>query len=490
MNPSSLRDELPIQILRFGAASIWLATGLLVLHPEYRRIGLEQLAETGGLPGWIMVATCVVEVLLGLRVLGRAASWLVGLQVGMVAAFSVILAVREPMLLAHPFGVLTKNIPLLAVLGTLWLVEREGFTRRARWLLRGGVAAIWITEGLFPKILFQQPFELELVAQSGLVPVDASAFLVFMGLCQIGSGVAALVLTGRLQRFVLACQLGGLVVLPVLVARWDPTLWVHPFGPLTKNLPIVAGTIVVMMRASDPDAVEPAPRPFLTARWAWLCLFSFRVPPEKLTPHLPPGVELDLRDGDAWLSVVALDFHDTTVMGDRWPGFTRFPDLNFRYYVKRGDRRGVAFIREIVPQPLVAWVARTIYREPFDCAPITTDITVGLDAVVAERRVEKGGRTHTLRVEAEPRLETPPRDSLAHWLKERSWGFGVDRRGETLAYAVHHPIWQVAPVRRSVLDVDFGLLYGEEWAFLNGLEPSSVAIAAGSDVAVFPHGPA
>ena len=198
-----------------------------------------------------MFAACAGEVVLGLRVaFGRASPWLCLLQLVGIVFFTVVLAWEKPRLLVHRFGVLTKNLPILTLVGTWWLVEREGWTTRARWLLRAGCAAIWVTEGLLPKILFQSPEELATVAGSGLVPGDPARFLVFMGACQVASGVAALALEGRAQRFVVACQGLALVFLPLLVSWQEPLLWVHPFGPMTKNLPIVAGTFLVWRRGS------------------------------------------------------------------------------------------------------------------------------------------------------------------------------------------------------------------------------------------------
>lgn len=237
------------RLLRVGIASIWLLTGLLVAHPHYRAIGAQQLDRLG-LPHGLMFAACAFEVLLGLRVLlGRATLATTALQVGLVLGFTTILAVSEPMLLVHPFGILSKNVPLLALVVAAYLVEREGWTGRALWLVRGGVAAIWITEGLLPKILFQQPMELEVVARSGLVPIDPSTFLVVMGLLQVASGLAVLVLRGRPLRAVLGAQVLALVALPLLVSFHEPLLWVHPFGPLTKNAPILAGTLIALRRA-------------------------------------------------------------------------------------------------------------------------------------------------------------------------------------------------------------------------------------------------
>src|SRR5262249_22505990 len=153
--PPSSTAPLDARWLRGGVAFIWMATGLAVLHPQYRAWG-EEFLRPLGLPAWVMVATCVAEVLLGLRVLfGRAATWLVLLQAAAIVAFTVVLAVTQTPLLWHPFGVLGKNLPLLAMLGTMWLLEREGWTPRAWWLLRCGMAVIWFTEGLVPCLLKQ-----------------------------------------------------------------------------------------------------------------------------------------------------------------------------------------------------------------------------------------------------------------------------------------------------------------------------------------------
>ena len=240
-----------VRALLLAVAVVWLATGLLVLHPGYRAVGSVWLIRAGGLPDSVMWATCGFEVLLGLAVAGGSPSTgLTALQTVMVVAFTAILGVASPSLLVHPVGVLSKNLPLLAALWTAWLVAREGWTDRAKWLLRVGMALIWVTEGLFPKILFQTDWEIAIVAGSGLAPMDASSFLVVMGVLQIASGVAALLLRGRALQNLLACQVAALVALPVLVGMQEPDLWVHPFGPLTKNVPIIAGTVVVMRRCS------------------------------------------------------------------------------------------------------------------------------------------------------------------------------------------------------------------------------------------------
>ena len=111
---------------RWAVAVVWLATGLLVLHPGYRAIGLDHLHRYG-LPSWLMTATCIGEIALGAWVVfSRARTGITFLQVGMVASFTAIIAINEPMLLVNPYGAMTKNIPLVILLLVAWRLERGG----------------------------------------------------------------------------------------------------------------------------------------------------------------------------------------------------------------------------------------------------------------------------------------------------------------------------------------------------------------------------
>src|SRR3990172_10096144 len=105
-------------------------------------------------------------------------------------------------------------------------------------------------------------------------------------------------------------------------------------------------------------------RPSLTARWSTLAILTYEVPPALLDPHVPAGLTLDRRGGSAFASLVAFDFQDTRVWGGAWPGLRRVPAINLRFYVRRGNRRGVVFIREFVPQPVVSWLPRALSHEP------------------------------------------------------------------------------------------------------------------------------
>ena len=227
---------------------------------------------------------------------------------------------------------------------------------------------------------------------------------------------------------------------------------------------------------------------FLTARWCNLILANYAVPEELLRPLVPPGCELDRRDGACWASLVGFQFLGTRVLGIGWPGFRNFPEWNLRFYVRCGEERGVCFVREFVPQRTVATIARVIYNEPYRAARMSMDVKDQPEVLTATYTVKWAGRVHSLRaVGAKPAIQPTP-DSIEHWFKEHSWGFGTSHRGKAIRYEVNHPEWDVYPVREFSADADWGLLYGPEWAVMNQAKPASIVLAVGSEISVYPKG--
>jgi uncharacterized protein YqjF (DUF2071 family) len=229
-------------------------------------------------------------------------------------------------------------------------------------------------------------------------------------------------------------------------------------------------------------------RPFLRARWQNLFLATYPVQPSLLEKRLPPGLRLDLRDGNAFVSLVAFEFLDTRVLGIPWPGYRNFAELNLRFYVRHGQERGVVFVREFVPQRLVAWLARRLYNEPYLAAPIRATRQEDDASIRMEYHLNFAGREHRIAVEGTKPAFRPPKSSDEHFFKEHRWGFGLTRSGQALRYEVEHPAWDVYPVRSWQIDLDFKAVYGPEWEFLAQTTLTSTVLAAGSPVCVFPKG--
>lgn len=226
---------------------------------------------------------------------------------------------------------------------------------------------------------------------------------------------------------------------------------------------------------------------FLSARWSNLVLLTYAVPSDLLEPYLPAGVTLDLRDGQAFASLVAFDFLDTRVLGVPWPGFRNFAEMNLRFYVRQGTRRGVVFIREIVPQWLVATIARGLYNEPYVAAPLHSTVTHTAATLTVEHQLSWQGRTHCVAVTGTLDQVRPGAESDEHFFKEHEWGFGRSHRGRTIVYQVTHPTWEVYPIVDWQLDLDWAAVYGPQWALLQDGQPYSTLLAVGSPIKVYAH---
>jgi len=221
-------------------------------------------------------------------------------------------------------------------------------------------------------------------------------------------------------------------------------------------------------------------RPFLTAEWRNLILVSWAIPQDRLASLVPQGTELDFHEENTFVSLVAFEFIDTRVRGVALPGHRDFIEVNLRFYVRRDDRRGVVFIKEIVPKPLIAWVARTIYGEPYE--------TWSCSGGGEEYRWSRGDQTNRVCVKGLGERQLPAPGSHAEFITEHYWGYTSRSAERTDEYRVEHPPWQHRAVAMLELEVDFAAVYGSDWAFLGGQEPASVLFAVGSEVAVFPGG--
>src|SRR5215510_8478342 len=113
---------------------------------------------------------------------------------------------------------------------------------------------------------------------------------------------------------------------------------------------------------------------FLTAEWRHLVMLNFEIDPAIIKPFVPAGTELDDHHGKNFVSLVAFLFLDTRVLGIPIPFHRNFEEVNLRLYVRRetkaGWRRGVVFIKELVPRRAIAWTARTLYGENYVAVPM------------------------------------------------------------------------------------------------------------------------
>ncbi|MBX3724050.1 MAG: DUF2071 domain-containing protein [Turneriella sp.] len=229
-------------------------------------------------------------------------------------------------------------------------------------------------------------------------------------------------------------------------------------------------------------------KPFLTARWKNLFMVNYEVDAALLAPLVPKHCELDTFEGKHLVSLVAFQFLQTRVKGFRIPWHVNFPEINLRLYLKRtiqGEtRRGVAFIKEIVPKRAITFVANTLFNEHYITRRMTQRVAVS-DQIKAEYTFEEKGQTQRLTCFAAVRPHDIKPGSIEDFITEHYYGYNGGAGRKTLEYQVEHPSWRTYPIQAYTLDVDFAATYGETWGFLKDQKPHSVLLAEGSEVKVY-----
>lgn len=119
-------------LLRTSLAAVWLATAAVSagLYPVEQSHGL--LARAGVPPALqpaALYGAAALDALLGLLTLAplrpRAARRLWAAQALLIAGYTAVITLRLPEFWLHPYGPLTKNLPMLALLAWLWATERR-----------------------------------------------------------------------------------------------------------------------------------------------------------------------------------------------------------------------------------------------------------------------------------------------------------------------------------------------------------------------------
>lgn len=235
---------------------------------------------------------------------------------------------------------------------------------------------------------------------------------------------------------------------------------------------------------------QAIPRPpFLTAVWKNLLMRNHEVPEDLLRPLVPRGTELDPWNGRHLVSLVGFQFLETRVMGMGIPLHRNFEEVNLRFYVRRkspqGWRRGVCFVRELVPRRAISSVARVLYDEPYLAVPMSHEIVEsnGLPREVAYMWRMGAGEGRLAGTTAGPWLPLEA-GGEAEFITEHYWGYTKRRRGATSEYQVEHPPWRVMEVAESCFAGDVAALYGEGFIGPLAESPVSALLAEGSAVTV------
>jgi len=200
--------------------------------------------------------------------------------------------------------------------------------------------------------------------------------------------------------------------------------------------------------------------------WHDLLFAHWAMAPDQIRPLLPPELELDLRDGQAYVAVVPFWMSGIRA---RWtpplPGLSRFPELNVRTYVRYKDVPGVYFFSLDAASLPAVWSARTTYGLPYFHAEMAIASSAATASASAEsekfeyrsRRLQ-GPRPAEFRgrygpVSAPRQREKGP---LERFLTERYCLYTVDNRDKKVSRAyIHHLPW---PLQDAEAEIDINTM--------------------------------
>jgi uncharacterized protein YbjT (DUF2867 family) len=118
-----------LPILRISIALVWIVTAIVSAFVYPVAGSYELLARTGipdTLQPLMLYGASAFDMLLGLGILFlKRRRWLWLAQLGLIGFYTVVIAFKLPEFLVHPYGPLTKNLPMLAAIWLLYQLEDE-----------------------------------------------------------------------------------------------------------------------------------------------------------------------------------------------------------------------------------------------------------------------------------------------------------------------------------------------------------------------------
>jgi hypothetical protein len=110
-------------------------------------------------------------------------------------------------------------------------------------LLRMSIGLVWIATGIVSLGLYPVEQSYELLARVGLVGTAATVALYGAATLDLVFGIAVFAL--RRRRWLWRAQMILIVAYSAIIAWALPELWLHPFGPLLKNIPLLAAIVLL-----------------------------------------------------------------------------------------------------------------------------------------------------------------------------------------------------------------------------------------------------
>ncbi len=176
--------------------------------------------------------------------------------------------------------------------------------------------------------------------------------------------------------------------------------------------------------------------------WLDLLFAHWPIDTEVLRPLIPPSLEIDTFEQQAWVGVVPFQMRDVHPRGlPSVQGLSTFPEINVRSYVKRNGDRGVYFFSLDAANPLAVMIARAFFHLPYFTATMQSE-RVGKSIHYESHRTHRHAPSAEYEAHYRPTkpVEYTKPGTLAYWLTERYSLYTVFH-DNIYTGAIHHPQW-------------------------------------------------
>ena len=197
-------------------------------------------------------------------------------------------------------------------------------------------------------------------------------------------------------------------------------------------------------------------------RWLDLLFAHWPLDPSALAAVLPPGLELDIHDGAAWLGIVPFTMADVAPRAvPAIPRLSSFPEINVRTYVRHGGRPGVLFLSLDAASRGAVEGGRHVFHLPYFRAEMES-VRTGETVAYRSRRTDRRGppASFTAGYRATGPAAIAERGSLADWLTRRMCLFAPDRRGRIVRTDIDHVDWPLRPAEAEIHENTMAAAHG------------------------------
>ena len=203
-------------------------------------------------------------------------------------------------------------------------------------------------------------------------------------------------------------------------------------------------------------AHRPWPMPdapwLMTQTWHSLLFAHWPVDARALRELVPPGLPLDLHEGQAWVGIVP--FHMTNVAPRGVPNIpfvSAFPELNVRTYVTVGGKPGVYFFSLDAGSAVAVAAARTLAGLPYYQANMTVEVSGGEVRYQSARNTRMPGvAAFKGRYRPVGPVQLPVEETLEYFLTERYCLYRVDDSFHLHRLEIHHPKWPLQVAEATI----------------------------------------